>query len=631
MANRILMSAMCIAVLSFGACSSREPQLGVAEERVLYFPSSGAATAAWEKQAWIERVARLLRGGRGLDPRDPKESLPALMAHEKSEIIDILMSNPLFGDAVLDFNLYFLGAKRDLLRSDADHYASEIFDYPQSIASAKEVLADGDFLKLLDYRQPLFMGALTQAFSPNPDDQHLEPAVLRKKIFASIQGGVDELITWVQKNPQGARAEFCGKFNDIFNRQPGFFTSGIPIGLAFKVILSMDWYGKLQVACTPDNTEPVDLPATLQMVKRKNEVFFERLAAYEPSQYKMRDVRDVRVAELGDLVSSFDWNQFGFTQARTLLNSSTNYNRKRAAYVLKRFFCDDLTPIAVESPVEHAQDKHGSDPSCLACHYKLDPMAGFFRDFGIFFADFSKSKLITFDDQATMSRASYGDAWRAPVGSGREWNIGYVRSVNQPQLNDYGSSMEDLFGIIRKAPEVRQCVVRRMFEYFAGTDRMLDAGYLDSLAKDFSSNASRGSSAVAFKATVKRILLSNSFGQTNPVPGQCYDFAPGATPESSPPCAVAFVLQQNCVKCHASADTGFGNLDLAHWVKQSDGRYGFPYQDDTGKQRSRKVTFDALLDRLTTSDAKHRMPKGIFMPPLDREKLYLWVLQENGS
>ncbi len=65
-----------------------------------------------------------------------------------------------------------------------------------------------------------------------------------------------------------------------------------------------------------------------------------------------------------------------------LANSSTNYNRKRAAYVLKRFFCDDLNPVGFEDPAEHIGGAHGSQTSCYACHYKLDPMAGFFRNHG---------------------------------------------------------------------------------------------------------------------------------------------------------------------------------------------------------------------------------------------------------
>jgi mono/diheme cytochrome c family protein len=623
-------------LLSLAGCSRRQPTLGAAEERSLYFASvqPSPVSGDWAKLAWIERVSRLLRGGRGLDPAVTTESLQALSGLDEGAIVDRLMADPLFGDAVLDFDLYFLGAKPDQVTDDAHKaYNAAIFDYPQAISAAQAVLGGGDFLKLLDYDQPVFVGALGPVYGSSQEDAGLSPAAMRKKTFAKISSGLDAMIAWVAQNPGETLPQFCVKFGELTGGTQPFFDSGIPAGLAAKIILSPDWYGGVDILCAGTDVGTVDFTAELFKIKQKNDLFFARMAAFEPDVYSIRDVRDIRALELGEALKPLAGTQFGFKQAQSLLNSSTNYDRKRAAYVLKRFFCDDLTPIAVENPVVHAQDKHGNDPSCLSCHYKLDPMAGFFKDYGLLFGDYSSFKKIVFDDLSNLDRQTYVQAWKAPEGSGRDWNIGYVRSVNSPQLNDYGTTLGDLFAIIRKAPETRACVVRRMFEYFAGTDRMLDPGYLDYLTQGFDASVASGASSSGFKATVKKILLSNSFAQADPVPGRCYDFAPGVDASSAdrPPCAVAYALQQNCVRCHASAEDGEGGLDLAHWARQPDGELGFTFLDGAGRARSRKEAFEAIADRLNTSDPDRRMPRGRFMSSSDREEIYLWAVKQGGE
>src|SRR5213075_2959878 len=76
--------------------------------------------------------------------------------------------------------------------------------------------------------------------------------------------------------------------------------------------------------------------------------------------------------------------------------TSTNFQRKRASYVLKTYFCDDLTPLSI-TPAEEANDAgvadggdggapppdvHASNANCQACHYRLDPIGALFRNRG---------------------------------------------------------------------------------------------------------------------------------------------------------------------------------------------------------------------------------------------------------
>ena len=73
----------------------------------------------------------------------------------------------------------------------------------------------------------------------------------------------------------------------------------------------------------------------------------------------------VQAFDLSAFPTKQKWLSFGFEQGVALGNSSTNFNRKRSAYVLKRFFCDDLIPIGFETPQEHVGGAHGSQTILL--------------------------------------------------------------------------------------------------------------------------------------------------------------------------------------------------------------------------------------------------------------------------
>lgn len=90
-------------------------------------------------------------------------------------------------------------------------------------------------------------------------------------------------------------------------------------------------------------------------------------------------------------------------------NSATNRNRRRAAAVFRVFLCDPMEAVItsneadnknlldqafagsdlgetfhampITKPTAETEKRHGSDPSCMQCHYKLDPMAAAFRGF----------------------------------------------------------------------------------------------------------------------------------------------------------------------------------------------------------------------------------------------------------
>ena len=143
-----------------------------------------------------------------------------------------------------------------------------------------------------------------------------------------------------------------------------------------------------------------------------------------------------------------------------------------------------------------------------------------------------------------MKLSDYVRHWKTPAGSPRTWNTGYIRSVSDTSQNAYGETMDDLFGILRQAPEVKRCVVQRMFEHLISKSQTVDGDYLDYLTEDFTKNLKQ-SSADAVKNLVSKIVLSQSDPTPNPDPQSCYDYRPGYQPSpSDPPCRISSILRR---------------------------------------------------------------------------------------
>jgi hypothetical protein len=361
-------------------------------------------------------------------------------------------------------------------------------------------------------------------------------------------------------------------------------------------------------------------------INGKLETALEEIFKFEPAVYKPASVIDFKPLNRAALPASQPWPVFGYTQSNALANSSTNYNRKRSAYMLKRFFCDDLTPVGFDMPQEHVSGSHGSQTSCFSCHYKLDPMAGFFRNYGGRFTDVAGESEIIFDDSATMPLADYLKGWRGPESPGGTWDIGYIRSARWKEENDYGHSLSDLTRIIRNAPEAKRCLMKRLTQYVLGENQTVDGGYLDDLTANFERDAKVNSSQ-ALKNAMVSVLTSQTFRERNPDPRNCYDLAPGTLAGDRPPCRIAYILEKNCVQCHNGAMTQ-NQLDLTVWNVGGAGMPNFRHFDASGSSVAAPDTLGAVADRLSTNDPDKRMPKNVTMSSQERQELYLWTQEE---
>jgi hypothetical protein len=592
----------------------------------------------WEHHRWLDKTARLLRG-EGLGRGDDTE---ALLKMTREEAARHFMKDPRFGDAILDFNLFFLGFKIDVLKSDGA-YDRTAFDFPNAVTSAQAMLKGGDYLALFDLEaSSYFMPPLRTAPVDDPpldaNDAGLTAAQVRHKAVGEMWNEFQKLVAFAVETPAEKVFDLCsrimamtlqadfwhGRVIRAFDDNEAF---GLTRGRAIVGPLDTLGFTTFQ-ECWGKGQQPsrATLQAAIQLALDRFDRTFEEVQQFEPSRYKPQSVAEFRPFDLTAFADTKNWIAFGYEQGLALANSSTNTNRRRSAYMLKRFFCDDLTPVGVETPTMHVTGPLGA-ASCQTCHYKLDPMAGFFRNHGVYFMDFSQHSHMTFDDLATAERQKYQSAWQSPPGAGRPWNVGYIRSTANESLNSYGESLSDLSRIIRSAPEARQCLMRRLVEY-AVADQAIDGGWLAWLTSKFESESIRNSSE-AMKNAIVRVVTSKVFMERNADPGHCYDFGPTGRNENAPPCRIAFVLEKNCARCHDSLRTGSGRIDLTSWKKQPDSdAHGFPHLDASGKQFPREESLARIVSRITTNDPDLRMPRGISMSSQDRQELFRWANEE---
>src|SRR5581483_5300430 len=465
LARHWLLTGLVVGLLWLAAslCFRPSSQPLAGEASAVAQPSSAARDAQrsadrsqWQRRWWIDKTARLLRGGEGLGPDD---AVDALLPLSKADIARRFMQDARFGDSILDFNLFFLGFKSDHLKTDGV-YDRTVFDFPNAVAAAQALLTGGDYFKLFDLEGPYYMAPLRSEPSEEPvapGDEGLSPAALRRKAMREIDAVFADAVTFAVARPAPSVGAMCKRVEALADSGQQLtpqlhraFDEAEIFGLIRGEVLArpLDELAKLAEKECGERADPatarrrlVDgLRGALAQIRRS----FTAIAAFEPDRYQPKSVLEFKPFDLSAFPTRQKWVSFGFEQGMALGNSSTNFNHKRSAYVLKRFFCDDLIPIGFESPQEHVGGAHGSTTSCFACHHKLDPMAGFFRSYGAYFFDYARSPDIIFDDLATKDRALYGAVWKGAGKAGPAWNIGYIRSARWQSYNSYGTSMADL-------------------------------------------------------------------------------------------------------------------------------------------------------------------------------------------
>ncbi len=567
------------------ARAGAESAAGNSAERPLWAPQEPPTAA------WLAKVARTLRKGQGLSWEDDQGQLLKL---DREQIVDHFMEDPRFLDTVLDFNLYFLGFKvNQLTNKSLQRYHRAAFTFPQAIHAAQEVGTNGDYLSLFDLEQPVYARPFVEPTNSAPLTLSLEER--RAESVRAIRKAIDTI-----------EAAFINSKGE-FDNQKGcdeLQTSAVRLDLFVAVLQllpqddSLDsptfaLNSLLDKGCKGPQGQGGAFRVAIDAYRSLMEGQIASMARFDQSVYKIKSLADIQAfpgIKTRELPYEF-WVE--------MTNSSTNYNRKRAAYVLKTFFCDDLTPINIVAPESHASDRHASDPSCQACHYKLDPVAGFFRYRGADGLNFQTLTTLAFDDAARLDAESfegYLDTWKAS--DSQKWNVGYIRSLTKIAANSYETdptqSLAELFRVIKAAPESKRCLAKRLAEYFVSKEQVFDGTYLEDLTREISRPLASG---LGFKRAVKALVLSRTFDQKNPNAHICYD--PPEAQAAGNRCEISFIIDKNCKSCHAG---------------------GFDLEDASVKTE--------MLDRLQSADSRQRMPYRRDMPDTERVTLIKW-LDEN--
>ena len=120
------------------------------------------------------------------------------------------MRDKRFGDAVLDFNLFFLGFKSDHLKIDGA-YDRTVFGFPNAVAAAQELLKGGDYFKLFDLEGPFYMAPLGRSRRRPAATGRCWPLAeqLRRKAMGEIEVGVRRCSDLHRFQAAAAQARHC--------------------------------------------------------------------------------------------------------------------------------------------------------------------------------------------------------------------------------------------------------------------------------------------------------------------------------------------------------------------------------------------------------------------------------------
>lgn len=569
-----------------------------------------------DKAAWIEKTAAALRNGEGIGPND---DMNALMAKSKDDIVKTFMADPRFGDTVLAMNLFYLGRGVNELHKADNSYDPMVFAMPQALAAARAVVDGGDFYEIYAAKPSMMIAPLKAVDEPT-----------RTAAMNEIMKGFDGTIAAMGADGALDKNAGCNTFYNV-SYNVGYKLTLAGYDSRFGDLVTESWIQPMQAYpngdCYNQTTSAEDVKKKFITMRDGVKALFDKIPSLPtgaaPKSLKDLAKMDFQAPGLPSL--SKPLTSMGFWSI--LKNSSTNYNRKRSAYMLRTYFCDDLTPLAIEFAGPHAEGSHATDPACQACHYKLDPMGGLFRNIGQNGQDYSGSNQYTFDDFKQLNELDYANYLKGWKSADDKWQVGYYVAAGKAHKKWKGETLEDMWAFLPQAPEAKACLVRRMAEFFLGPDQVYDGAWLEQI----STNLKPGpTSAQGVKSVISSLVTSKTFANQNPDFGTCYDFSTDVlqTGERAP-CEIASIVSKSCEACHSDTDED-NRLDLTQWVKLADGTHTFKHLGANGQQLSKKDSYKIIMDRLVSGDTQKRMPKGGSMPDTARQVLYKW-LDKNGG
>jgi hypothetical protein len=650
--NKFLISLGAVMIISMSIGCGGRKKTGVQIAPSLNLETKETEeTMVMDRDWWMERAHQTLR------PSAPEnfrlkvdDGIQYLSKAGRRAYAKKLVEDDYFYNLVADFGLYWMGLRAPSVISNVSVYSSGVqsfralddsfFNYPIAAYAAQDLKKGKDFVEsMFQEYSPVIISQVEEPYLSikgvrlTPKDHILtleERSYWRKRVLQEAERVAAETIRLVAAEGVESAALYCD--NEKINAYMGTIYVGSTVLDRFG---STYLYGFGLGICDyyPDQETPEDYVDFIKMVLtglRGQLDLYDEIDGQFPNQFNRKKVV---VSEFRFAPSSFagrdtrapSWDTRFF---RKLPNSSTNRNRKRASYVLNRYFCDDLTPLNIENPKSHGEGipltesaQHGKADACYSCHYKLDPMAGFFRERGADGYYANNSDQIFFDDAVVSLRSEYEAPWKSLSGQ-RMWDIGYIRSTTDESKNSYGETFSDMLKVLREAPEVRQCFVKRAFEYIVGEGQSYDQDWASELVKNYNETASKDA-VQAMKNLFVDLVASEAFARSDLKRNQCYDAATGAEP-SKVPCQIRSLLAANCVSCHSKTNLR-GGLDLTTWQTYSRDAGGFEIVRSNGEKISGRNGLLAIMDRINSKDPNQKMPLMKSMPELERQTLFKWL------
>jgi mono/diheme cytochrome c family protein len=254
------------------------------------------------------------------------------------------------------------------------------------------------------------------------------------------------------------------------------------------------------------------------------------IATAEPLPSEPGDWRAVRLApaetRFRSMLSNFDF-------LNTYPDTPTNKNRKRAKEIFHIFLCETLAPtdpqdhptppaLLAAAPVDSGSpvdppDPHGTDPNCVGCHYRLDPLARFF-------------------DHWRPPFANSTTAWFDPTQAAAGMLILPLPDGTHSKVP--GVAESDLGKILLAEPRVTQCTVSTAWRFLLGQGVQLSAADGAALVQALTARQN-------YKDLIKKVVMHPYFWST----------------EEPPPLKFADMRSafQVCTQCHSQG----GGLDPA--------------------------------------------------------------------
>ncbi len=219
--------------------------------------------------------------------------------------------------------------------------------------------------------------------------------------------------------------------------------------------------------------------------------------------------------------------------------TNVNRNRGRASALFRTFLCDDMRAVVTPKPGEdgdlvnqafpkpvpdanHASvlddDPHGSDPNCMSCHYKLDPLGRGFLTSGSILSEDTSPGVLTY---------------RRPTGE----------LVSVP-----GNGLGELAEAIKLQPEYAQCQVMHFWNWFIQGDDPPTVERFAELVKQFDGLGHKTNDFVAFLVNQPEFYRD-----------------PNIAPENVTLVQVKNSLQR-CTNCHAGVTPSMGKPPIPSFV-----------------------------------------------------------------